>query len=92
MTLTQDIELPNEGLSPDCRDLLEGLLKRDVPDRLGCKGRGQVLCFFFYLPLREHCYYGFTPRDVYGYESILSAVTLPSPSIICSSYFAGLLK
>ncbi|KAJ1367795.1 G protein-coupled receptor kinase 2 [Parelaphostrongylus tenuis] len=40
MTLTQDIELPNEGLSPDCRDLIEGLLKRDVPDRLGCKGRG----------------------------------------------------
>ncbi|VDM85976.1 unnamed protein product [Strongylus vulgaris] len=40
MTLTQDIELPNEGLSHECRDLLEGLLKRDVPDRLGCKGRG----------------------------------------------------
>ncbi|EYC17855.1 hypothetical protein Y032_0029g1914 [Ancylostoma ceylanicum] len=42
MTLTQDIELPNEGLSPECRDLLEGLLKRDVPDRLGCRGRGYV--------------------------------------------------
>lgn len=40
MTLTQDIELPNEGLSKDCRDLLEGLLKRDVPDRLGCRGKG----------------------------------------------------
>lgn len=40
MTLTQDIELPNDGLTPDCRDLLEGLLKRDVPDRLGCRGRG----------------------------------------------------
>ncbi|KAK6036131.1 hypothetical protein COOONC_26364 [Cooperia oncophora] len=34
------LKLPNEGLSPDCRDLLEGLLKRDVPDRLGCKERG----------------------------------------------------
>lgn len=38
--MTQDIELPNDGLTPDCRDLLEGLLKRDVPDRLGCRGRG----------------------------------------------------
>lgn len=42
MTLTQDIDLPDAGLSPECRDLLEGLLKRDVPNRLGCRGRGFV--------------------------------------------------
>lgn len=46
MTLTQDIDLPDSGFSPDCRDLLEGLLKRDVPDRLGCKGRGLVADLF----------------------------------------------
>ncbi|VDD92480.1 unnamed protein product [Enterobius vermicularis] len=40
MTMTQDIELPDAGFSPECRDLLEGLLKRDVPERLGCRGRG----------------------------------------------------
>ncbi|VDK51223.1 unnamed protein product [Anisakis simplex] len=40
MTMTQDIDLPDSGFTPECRDLLEGLLKRDVPDRLGCKGRG----------------------------------------------------
>lgn len=40
MTLTQDIELPDQGFSDECRDLLEGLLKRDVPERLGCRGTG----------------------------------------------------
>lgn len=40
MTMTQDIDLPDTGFSPECRDLLEGLLKRDVPERLGCRGRG----------------------------------------------------
>uniref|UniRef100_F1KWC8 G protein-coupled receptor kinase n=1 Tax=Ascaris suum TaxID=6253 RepID=F1KWC8_ASCSU len=50
MTLTQDIDLPDSGFSPDCRDLLEGLLKRDVPDRLGCKGRGP-------LEVKEHPFF-----------------------------------
>uniref|UniRef100_A0A915CVK6 G protein-coupled receptor kinase n=1 Tax=Ditylenchus dipsaci TaxID=166011 RepID=A0A915CVK6_9BILA len=40
MTLTQDIELPEQGLSPECRDLLEGLLKRQVHERIGCRGKG----------------------------------------------------
>ncbi|KAH7731468.1 G-protein-coupled receptor kinase [Aphelenchoides avenae] len=40
MTMTQDIELPDQGLSIECRDLLEGLLKREVHERLGCRGRG----------------------------------------------------
>uniref|UniRef100_A0A915LLC0 G protein-coupled receptor kinase n=1 Tax=Meloidogyne javanica TaxID=6303 RepID=A0A915LLC0_MELJA len=40
ITLTQDIELPDQGFSPECRNLLEGLLKRDVQERLGCKGKG----------------------------------------------------
>ncbi|KAI6171325.1 G protein-coupled receptor kinase [Aphelenchoides bicaudatus] len=40
MTLTQDIELPDQGFTPECRDLLEGLLKREVHERLGCRGKG----------------------------------------------------
>ncbi|CAD5222656.1 unnamed protein product [Bursaphelenchus xylophilus] len=40
MTLTQDIELPDQGFTTECRDLLEGLLKRSVHERLGCRGRG----------------------------------------------------
>ncbi|KAI1721220.1 protein kinase domain-containing protein [Ditylenchus destructor] len=39
MTLTQDIELPEQGFSPVCRDILEGLLKREVHERLGCRGK-----------------------------------------------------
>ncbi|VDM39985.1 unnamed protein product [Toxocara canis] len=50
MTMTQDIELPDSGFSPECRDLLEGLLKRDVPERLGCKGRGP-------LEVKEHPFF-----------------------------------
>src|SRR5688572_24590892 len=42
ITLTQDIELPDQGFSSDCRDLLEGLLKREVHERLGCRGKGSV--------------------------------------------------
>ncbi|KAF8359609.1 grk-2, partial [Pristionchus pacificus] len=42
MTLTEDIELPDANLTPDCKDLLEGLLKRNVPERLGCRGRGPL--------------------------------------------------
>jgi beta-adrenergic-receptor kinase len=40
MTMTQDIELPDQGFTNECRDLLEGLLKRDVHERLGCRGKG----------------------------------------------------
>ncbi|XP_055339814.1 G protein-coupled receptor kinase 1-like [Paramacrobiotus metropolitanus] len=42
MTMTQDfhsLELP-DTFTPELKDLLEGLLKRDVPDRLGCRGKG----------------------------------------------------
>lgn len=35
----QDIDLP-DTFTNECRDLLEQLLKRDVPDRLGCRGGG----------------------------------------------------
>lgn len=41
--ITHDIDLPDAGFSPECQDLIEGLLKHDVPDRLGCRGRGFVL-------------------------------------------------
>uniref|UniRef100_A0A7E4VXX8 G protein-coupled receptor kinase n=1 Tax=Panagrellus redivivus TaxID=6233 RepID=A0A7E4VXX8_PANRE len=40
MTMTQDIELPDQGFTNECKDLLEGLLKRDVHERLGCRGKG----------------------------------------------------
>uniref|UniRef100_A0A915Q803 G protein-coupled receptor kinase n=1 Tax=Setaria digitata TaxID=48799 RepID=A0A915Q803_9BILA len=39
-TMTQDINLLDAGFSPECQDLLDGLLKHDVPNRLGCRGRG----------------------------------------------------
>ena len=35
----QNVEFP-DSMSTEMRALLEGLLKRDVEDRLGCKGRG----------------------------------------------------
>ena len=35
MTLTKNVELP-ETFSRDLRSLLEGLLQRDVNNRLGC--------------------------------------------------------
>ena len=37
----QNVELP-DSFSSELRDLLEGLLHRDVDKRLGCKGRGYV--------------------------------------------------
>lgn len=43
--MTQDIELPDGGFSPECRNLLEALLKKDVHERLGCRGRGYFFCF-----------------------------------------------
>ncbi|KAL8602463.1 Beta-adrenergic receptor kinase 2 [Nucella lapillus] len=39
MTMTMSIDLP-DSMSTEMRGLLEGLLKRDVEDRLGCRGRG----------------------------------------------------
>uniref|UniRef100_A0ABM0GWU7 G protein-coupled receptor kinase n=1 Tax=Saccoglossus kowalevskii TaxID=10224 RepID=A0ABM0GWU7_SACKO len=39
MTLTMDVEFP-DSMSQEMRGLLEGLLRRDVPERLGCRGRG----------------------------------------------------
>ncbi|XP_055957798.1 beta-adrenergic receptor kinase 2 [Patella vulgata] len=39
MTLTMNVELP-DSMTPEMKSLLEGLLKRDVEERLGCKGRG----------------------------------------------------
>uniref|UniRef100_A0A182KE83 G protein-coupled receptor kinase n=1 Tax=Anopheles christyi TaxID=43041 RepID=A0A182KE83_9DIPT len=39
MTLTMNVELP-ESFSKELRDLLEGLLQRDIDKRLGCKGGG----------------------------------------------------
>lgn len=35
----QAVELP-DSFSPELRSLLEGLLQRDVNQRLGCMGRG----------------------------------------------------
>lgn len=40
---THNVDLSDAGFSPKCRDLIEGLLKHDVPDRLGCHGKGFVL-------------------------------------------------
>ncbi|KOX67318.1 G protein-coupled receptor kinase 1 [Melipona quadrifasciata] len=39
MTLTKNVELP-ETFSRDLRSLLEGLLQRDINNRLGCRGGG----------------------------------------------------
>ncbi|XP_022106066.1 beta-adrenergic receptor kinase 2-like isoform X1 [Acanthaster planci] len=39
MTLTMDVEFP-DSMSEEMRSLLEGLLQRDVPMRLGCQGGG----------------------------------------------------
>ncbi|ESO95561.1 hypothetical protein LOTGIDRAFT_144613 [Lottia gigantea] len=39
MTMTMNVELP-DTMTPEMKGLLEGLLKRDVEERLGCKGRG----------------------------------------------------
>uniref|UniRef100_I3LXY8 G protein-coupled receptor kinase n=1 Tax=Ictidomys tridecemlineatus TaxID=43179 RepID=I3LXY8_ICTTR len=39
MTLTMNVELP-DTFSPDLKSLLEGLLQREVSQRLGCRGGG----------------------------------------------------
>ncbi|XP_014678161.1 PREDICTED: G protein-coupled receptor kinase 1-like [Priapulus caudatus] len=42
MTLTMNIELPDH-FTEELRDCLQGLLKRDVEERLGCMGRGYAM-------------------------------------------------
>ncbi len=37
-------------MTDEMRSLLDGLLKRDVPDRLGCMGRGAV-------EVKEHSFF-----------------------------------
>ncbi|XP_049593497.1 beta-adrenergic receptor kinase 2 isoform X3 [Syngnathus scovelli] len=39
MTLTMNVELP-DSFTAELKELLEGLLQRDVSKRLGCQGRG----------------------------------------------------
>nr|AAR19398.1 rhodopsin kinase [Loligo forbesii] len=39
MTMTMNVELP-DSMSTEMKSLLEGLLKREVEERLGCKGKG----------------------------------------------------
>lgn len=39
MTMTMNVDLP-DSMSGEMKSLLEGLLKRDVEERLGCQGRG----------------------------------------------------
>uniref|UniRef100_A0A667XXV9 G protein-coupled receptor kinase n=1 Tax=Myripristis murdjan TaxID=586833 RepID=A0A667XXV9_9TELE len=39
MTLTMNVELP-DSFTAELKDLLEGLLQRDVSKRLGCQGQG----------------------------------------------------
>lgn len=39
MTMTMNVELPNH-FTMDLKQLLEGLLQRDVDKRLGCRGKG----------------------------------------------------
>ncbi|XP_014479359.1 PREDICTED: G protein-coupled receptor kinase 1 isoform X2 [Dinoponera quadriceps] len=50
MTLTMNVELP-ETFSRELRSLLEGLLQRDINNRLGCRGNGAD-------ELKEHPFFG----------------------------------
>ncbi|XP_020613652.1 beta-adrenergic receptor kinase 2-like [Orbicella faveolata] len=49
LTLTYDVEYP-ESFTEDMKSLLAGLLNRDVPSRLGCRGSGAV-------EVRQHPYF-----------------------------------
>jgi len=49
MTMTMNVEFP-DSMTQEMRTLLEGLLKRDVEERLGCKGRGAE-------ELKEHAFF-----------------------------------
>ena len=58
MTLTKNVELP-ETFSRELRSLLEGLLQRDINNRLGCRGRGAD-------ELKEHSFFsGIDWQQVY---------------------------
>uniref|UniRef100_A0A3Q2Q8W8 G protein-coupled receptor kinase n=1 Tax=Fundulus heteroclitus TaxID=8078 RepID=A0A3Q2Q8W8_FUNHE len=58
MTLTMNVELP-DSFTPELKDLLEGLLQRDVSKRLGCQGRGA-------LEVKEHMFFkGIDWQQVY---------------------------
>uniref|UniRef100_A0A4W6F7D0 G protein-coupled receptor kinase n=1 Tax=Lates calcarifer TaxID=8187 RepID=A0A4W6F7D0_LATCA len=59
MTLTMNVELP-DSFTAELKDLLEGLLQRDVSKRLGCQGRG-------YAPeVKEHQFFkGIDWQQVY---------------------------
>jgi len=37
--MLQNVELP-DSFSISLKDLLEGLLQRDINERIGCRGRG----------------------------------------------------
>lgn len=37
--MLQNVELP-DSFSKSLKDLLEGLLQRDINERIGCRGRG----------------------------------------------------
>jgi len=49
MTLTMNVDLP-DTMSIEMKTLLEGLLQRNVDDRLGCKGRGAQ-------EIKEHAFF-----------------------------------
>uniref|UniRef100_A0A3Q1HME8 G protein-coupled receptor kinase n=1 Tax=Anabas testudineus TaxID=64144 RepID=A0A3Q1HME8_ANATE len=58
MTLTMNVELP-DSFTAELKDLLEGLLQRDVSKRLGCQGRGA-------LEVKEHQFFkGIDWQQVY---------------------------
>ncbi|CAH8474983.1 Beta-adrenergic receptor kinase 2 [Schistosoma haematobium] len=58
MTMTMSLDIP-DGMSCEMRSLLEGLLARDVCNRLGCMGRGS-------LEVREHPFFkGIDWQQVY---------------------------
>lgn len=40
ITLTQDMDFSDQGFTPEAQNFLEGLLKREVSERLGCRGKG----------------------------------------------------
>lgn len=49
MTLTMDVTFPEE-FTEEMKDLLSQLLQRNVPDRIGCQGRGAA-------ELKEHSFF-----------------------------------
>ncbi|XP_013421882.1 beta-adrenergic receptor kinase 2 [Lingula anatina] len=49
MTMTMNVELP-DSMTPEMKGVLEGLLYRNVEERLGCRGRGAP-------EVKEHSYF-----------------------------------